>query len=42
MYIDAREVCYYDIGNGYNENEKMYAAYEKMEITFEDMDVNDL
>lgn len=32
MYIDTldtRAVCYYDIGNGYNETEKMYAAYER-------------
>lgn len=32
MYIETwntRAVCYYDIGNGYNENEKMYAAYER-------------
>lgn len=32
MYIetlDTRAVCYYDIGNGYNEAEKMYAAYER-------------
>lgn len=27
--LDTRAVCYYDIGNGYNETEKMYAAYER-------------
>lgn len=37
MYIDTldtRAVCYYDIGNGYNETEKMYAAYEREGNTF--------
>lgn len=27
--FDTRAVCYYDIGNGYNETEKMYAAYDR-------------